>query len=183
MTNKYYVYHLINPISNNVFYVGKGCGKRIYTHEQKVIRSPSKYCKSDKDIEILSVLNSGLRVVHRMKHENLREDEAIMMEEIEISEIGIENLTNKREKGYVSSPTNRHESAGKFLARYWLSIKDANDTNANIGKHGVSIASIHRELDEVLMSALSCDKINSSAFVRGISSAIESSKHQLFSYI
>jgi hypothetical protein len=30
--NKYYVYHIINPITNNIFYIGKGCGYRCKQH-------------------------------------------------------------------------------------------------------------------------------------------------------
>ena len=34
---KYYVYELIDPRNGEVFYVGKGSGKRAYKHERAVM--------------------------------------------------------------------------------------------------------------------------------------------------
>lgn len=33
-TKRYYVYCLINPRDNQVFYIGKGVGNRVFSHEK-----------------------------------------------------------------------------------------------------------------------------------------------------
>ena len=38
MNEIFYVYHLIDPFNNTVFYVGKGYGERMYEHEKEVRR-------------------------------------------------------------------------------------------------------------------------------------------------
>ena len=35
MENKYYIYFHINPLKNQVFYVGKGCGNRAYRKDRR----------------------------------------------------------------------------------------------------------------------------------------------------
>ena len=38
MDGKFYVYHLIGPFNNIVFYVGRGYDERMYEHEKEVRR-------------------------------------------------------------------------------------------------------------------------------------------------
>lgn len=180
--NKYYVYHLIDPINNVVFYVGKGTGNRHKTHESKVIRNPLQNCKSEKDKKILSIVNSGYSVKSEIITNNLTEIEALILEENEIEAIGIKNLTNKYKKGGKSGDTSGYVSAGRMLSTYWLSLKDVRCSEIVGEKFGVSLKSIHSELDEIMKSALSCPKMKTS-FITGIGIGIEQSKHSLSSVI
>ena len=56
---KWYVYHLIDPRTNNVFYVGKGCGDRIGYHE----REAETRSGSSKVDQIRSIWKEGFEVV------------------------------------------------------------------------------------------------------------------------
>ena len=49
----FYVYELINPITKDIFYVGKGRGNRMYTHVQKVKRN----IRPNGNIKIFTTIN------------------------------------------------------------------------------------------------------------------------------
>lgn len=54
-----YVYMLIDPRDNKIFYVGEGQGNRVFDHEQEAIDSPKE---SDKLNQIRDIHNAGLEV-------------------------------------------------------------------------------------------------------------------------
>jgi len=72
---EYYVYHHVNKINNDIFYVGKGKGKRAY---EKIGRNQYwiNYTKKYPDFEVVIV------------YDNLLEDEAFELEIKEINKIG-----------------------------------------------------------------------------------------------
>jgi hypothetical protein len=86
----YYVYLLIDPETDNVFYVGKGVGNRVFAH-LNAISSP---VESDKLDKIRSIQSKGLQVRHIIHRHGLTEKEAFEVEASLIDFIGIKNLTN-----------------------------------------------------------------------------------------
>lgn len=54
-----YVYMLVDPRDNKIFYVGEGQGNRVFNHEQEAIESPKE---SDKLNQIRDIHNAGLEV-------------------------------------------------------------------------------------------------------------------------
>jgi hypothetical protein len=89
----YYVYLLIDPRDNEVFYVGKGCGNRIYQHVLGAIKNTSK--KSAKIQHILDIRDSGKAVQHKILRHGLTESESLEVEGSIIGFIGKKELTNK----------------------------------------------------------------------------------------
>jgi hypothetical protein len=87
---KYYVYQLIDPRSNSIFYVGKGTGNRAYTHN-KFKDGNNNYYK-DSVIKELQRQNKE-PIVDIVKYFSSEED-AYNYEESLIESIGIDNLTN-----------------------------------------------------------------------------------------
>lgn len=87
---KYYVYELIDPRSDVIFYVGKGKGSRCQSHEKDARKGlPGAKCDM-----IREILAERERVkINRIAHFN-DEKEAYEFERRRINEIGIENLTN-----------------------------------------------------------------------------------------
>ena len=89
---KYYVYLLIDPRNDEVFYVGKGKGGRITAHifgaREGGVRATDKV-KRIRDIE-----NAGLEVKHDVLRHGLSEREALEVESAVIDLIGKDNLTN-----------------------------------------------------------------------------------------
>ena len=89
---KYYVYLLIDPRNDEVFYVGKGKGGRITAHifgaREGGVRATDKV-KRIRDIE-----DAGLEVKHDVLRHGLSEREALEVESAVIDLIGKDNLTN-----------------------------------------------------------------------------------------
>jgi len=88
---EYYVYLLIDPETDNVFYVGKGIGNRIFAHLNHALTSPQESDKLDK---IRSIQSKGLQVKHVIHRHGLTEKEAFEVEASLIDYIGIAGLTN-----------------------------------------------------------------------------------------
>jgi len=80
MVNKYYIYFHINPLKNEVFYVGRGCGNRAY-----VKRNRNKYWNN--------TVNKYGYIIDLVEIE-LTWQESIDREVFYINKIGIDNLTN-----------------------------------------------------------------------------------------
>lgn len=87
----YYVYLLIDPETNDVFYIGKGTGNRIFAHLNQALTSPEASDKLDKIREIQA---KGLEVNHVVLRHGLTEKEAFEVEASLIDYVGIDDLTN-----------------------------------------------------------------------------------------
>ena len=82
---KYYVYRLIDPRNGQTFYVGKGCGNRIFQHVKQMI---SYYDSAEQTLEndpnklkiIRDIVDGGLDVIHVIQRWGLTEKEALEVE-------------------------------------------------------------------------------------------------------
>lgn len=94
---KHYVYELIDPRNNEVFYIGKGCRNRLKDHVCHVKNEQLSYKKKNphKYNKINSILEDGYNdIKYNKKFITEDENEAFDKEEKFISEYGLENLTN-----------------------------------------------------------------------------------------
>jgi hypothetical protein len=88
--SKFYVYQLVDPRSDEVFYVGKGCGRRSNDHERDARRG----VESDKCERIRDILAAGHKVAIVVVSRHADEQSAYAAERALIEKIGLENLTN-----------------------------------------------------------------------------------------
>ena len=74
---KCYVYVLVDPRNNCIFYVGKGSGNRVYQHAQAALAedSPSLKLSTIRELKVL-----GLDVKYYIIRHNLSEQEAYLVE-------------------------------------------------------------------------------------------------------
>ena len=56
---QYYVYFLLDPRGDNVFYIGKGIGNRVFNHMEGAI---ADRIESEKLDTIRDIINSGYKV-------------------------------------------------------------------------------------------------------------------------
>lgn len=74
---EYYVYLLIDPITNTPFYVGKGTGNRVFAHINDAKEGKNGTPKLD---EIRSILDSNKKIVHVIVRHGLKEKVAFQIE-------------------------------------------------------------------------------------------------------
>lgn len=87
----FYVYLLIDPTNGEIFYVGKGKGKRMYSHELDA--KAGRIANVKKHQRIVSVLDKGHQVDKIVFHSCSSEAEAFDIERIMIARLH-EGLTN-----------------------------------------------------------------------------------------
>jgi len=87
---RYYVYKLLDPRTNVVFYVGKGTGNRAYSHNQFKDGNNNYY----KDSIIRDLHKQNLEPIVEIIKYFADEQKAYKYEEQLIETIGIDNLTN-----------------------------------------------------------------------------------------
>lgn len=93
-SEEYYVYHLIDPRTNQVFYVGKGVGDRVARHERDAMHPKLSY--SSKEQRIRDIWSEGGTVKRKLVRKFDCESEALNFERKEIERIGRHRLTNVR---------------------------------------------------------------------------------------
>lgn len=95
---KYYVYRLVDPRTLQTFYVGKGCGDRVFQHVNNVKSLISQNGDEDefslKSQTIAEILGSGKKVISIIHRRGLTEDEAFEVEAALID--AYPGLTNKQ---------------------------------------------------------------------------------------
>lgn len=90
--NKFFVYCLIDPRSDHIFYIGKGKGKRPYDHI--VDYKKNRHGNQFKYERIGEIISAGEEVEIRYLGVELEEIEAFQLEHFFIKTIGTKNLTN-----------------------------------------------------------------------------------------
>lgn len=76
---KFYVYLLIDPRNNKIFYIGKGNGNRVFSHINEAIDNPRE---TEKLETIRAIKNDKQNVMHYIVRHGLEENEAILVESV-----------------------------------------------------------------------------------------------------
>lgn len=86
----YYVYQLVDPRTNQPFYIGEGKGQRAWSH----LNFTSGCNNPHKDRIIKNIQADGLEVGVDILYTYLSKHQSVLIEEKLIAQIGLENLSN-----------------------------------------------------------------------------------------
>jgi len=89
---KNYVYQLRNPITGEVFYVGKGSGNRVFEHVRKINEINANDSPKVKLIQKIHL--SGKKVIEEIIAYDLTKREALLIESSVIKSHSLDKLTN-----------------------------------------------------------------------------------------
>lgn len=132
----YYVYGLIDPRNNQLFYIGKGTGNRVFEHERESLSSPDS--EKLKLRTISEIKAAGQDVLKIIINSNLTESEAFAAEASLINAlnyIGDVKLTN-----IVAG----HHSAEALSVEDYESIYGAVELTEDDIKHRILVIKINR---------------------------------------
>lgn len=110
---QYYVYILVNPINQTVFYIGKGKGNRVFEHEIEAVEMDA-LMKKEKLTIIRKIHNQGLKVEKYIISYGLTEREAFYIENAMIDFcrlIGMENLSINQLSNLMSGHRSANQKA------------------------------------------------------------------------
>ncbi len=119
----YYVYLLIDPKTNQIFYIGKVIGNRIFAHANAAITDETPSHKLDK---IRDIREKGFEVKHIVHRHGLTEKEAFEVEAAMIDFIGLSGLTNQVQ-GYNSDDRGQM-SVAEVIAKYEAPIVEISES-------------------------------------------------------
>lgn len=122
---EFYVYTLTDPRDQSVFYVGKGCGRRMYAH----VKEARKGVQSMKCARIREILAAGLDVDVRPVQFFLNEQAAYDHERLLIAEYG-DALTNGNKGGGFARYEGEPEAV--VLERWWCAVNERPQTRRDI---------------------------------------------------
>lgn len=81
---KYYVYRLVDPRTLQTFYVGKGCGDRVFQHAKGVVAQIALDADENKlslkEKQIAEIINAGKEVISIIHRRGLTNKEALEVE-------------------------------------------------------------------------------------------------------
>ena len=131
----YYVYKIIRPWNNEIAYVGKGSGNRLYSHRWAALR------KIHKNVHLqniyLKAQRLNLEVIEELVKTNLTEDEALSLEKELIlfygrKDLNTGTLINLKDGG--ENPGNMSLETKKKLREYFLGHPVSFETREKIRK-------------------------------------------------
>lgn len=137
----FYVYALVNPLTNKVFYIGKGIENRVFSHKLEVLENKSDL-GSLKKIEINEILQNNIEVKHIIIRHGLTEKEAYLLE---ATLIDYHNFINNKLTNEVSG----HNSGFYGIKSTDELIRQYNAPKLEVLRHNVVIININRQYARV----------------------------------
>lgn len=123
---KFYVYLLIDPRNNEVFYVGKGSGNRVFAHQAKAIKDTGNH--SEELDRIREILAAGKQVDVRIAVHGVDEKTAFTVETvlIDLFNAPFMNFLTNRQRGHGSSVYGGCKTLDEIVEQYSLGeLKEA----------------------------------------------------------
>lgn len=121
MENKYYVYAHINPVKQEIFYIGKGKGRRAFD-------------KNDRNKHWHNTVNKYCGFQVEILESNLIEEEAFEREKFYINFIGRYKLVNMTDGGEGASGNIQTEEVRKKISEFQKGKKPSEETRKKLSE-------------------------------------------------
>ena len=136
----YYVYGLIDPRNNKLFYIGKGTGNRVFQHELESDKNPAS--EKAKLQTIKSIEDSHLKVKHILINWGLTEAEAFA------AEASLINLIDYISQDPLTNLVSGHHSEGCLLTEDIERFYGATQLSFEDFKHKILVIKINKLYDQ-----------------------------------
>ncbi len=133
---EYYVYGLIDPRSNKIFYIGKGARNRVFEHERESRDNPDSEKLKLKTIE--DIKSAGLEVEKIIINSNLTEAEAFA------AEAALINAFNYVENSRLTNIVAGHHSAEALSVEEYEKIYGADELREEDIKHRILVIKVNK---------------------------------------
>ncbi len=138
----YYVYGLIDPRNNKVFYIGKGTGNRVFEHEKETLNKDVDSNKESEKLKLISEINdAGLEVKKVIINANLTEEEAFA------AEAALINAFNYLDDESLTNIVSGHHSTEALSVDEYERIHGAVELNPEDIKHKILTIKVNRLYD------------------------------------
>lgn len=134
--NGFYVYALVDPRDNKVFYIGKGTGNRVFAHE--IESNKSSNAEKKKLQKIREIENEGAKVKRLIINWGLSEDEAF------IAEATLINLLNYMPDIQLTNEVAGHHTHESLTVEEFELQYGAVPLNPEDIKHSIIVIKINR---------------------------------------
>ncbi|MBO7442488.1 MAG: hypothetical protein J6T83_05355 [Paludibacteraceae bacterium] len=124
---KYYVYCLVDPRTNRIFYIGKGKGNRLFNHANDALDENISSLKLETIREIRS---NGLLVSYYIIRHGLKEEEAYLIESVLIDLLTYNNFNTETILTNIQSGHHQWDRGIKTVDEIGL-IYDCNEIKPN----------------------------------------------------
>ena len=140
---KYYVYVLIDPRDNKIFYVGKGNGNRIFSHINEVIENPRG---TEKLETIRAIKKDNQEVRHYIIRHGLEEHEAFLVESVLIDFLTFKDFS---EVSKITNIVAGHHSfdQGIKTEKECEILYNCKELNLEEIKHDILVININKTFD------------------------------------
>jgi hypothetical protein len=132
----FYVYGLIDPRNNELFYIGKGTGNRVFDHERESLSCPDSDKLKLKTIAEIKTL--GFEVKKIIINSNLSSDEALA------AEASLINAFNYVGKTHLSNIVSGHHSKEAITVDDYERIHGAEELLAEQVHHRIMVIKINK---------------------------------------
>ena len=140
---KYYVYVLINPRDNKIFYVGKGKANRVFSHIDESIENPRK---TEKLETIRAIKNNNEEVKHFIIRHGLEENEAFLVESVLIDFLTFKDFAEVSKITNIMAGYHSFEQGIKTVEECEI-LYNCKELETNEIKHNILVININKTFD------------------------------------
>lgn len=140
---KYYVYALIDPRNNKIFYVGKGNSNRIFSHINESIENPRE---TEKLETIRAIKKDNQEVKHYIIRHGLEESEAFLVESVLIDFLTFKDFSEVSKITNIAAGHHSFDQGIKTVedCERLYNCEELNDKDI---KHNILVININKTFD------------------------------------